>query len=321
MRKAAIDVGSNSVLLLVAEKVDGNWTTLHEDTSVTALGEGTKATGLLGQAGISSTLATLAKFYDAARSHGAVEIVAGATMAARMAANTPDFLAAAEAQGTPVFVLSGNAEAELGFRCVVDDPLFNGEERIAVIDPGGHSTELVTAERTGQDWHISFRRSFPVGTLGLRSSIFPNERVGALEILRGVSFLDDSIGMAFRPGSVGRAIVLGASGTNLVSIREALAHWDPERVHGARLGYEEVSRMFGTLAPMTDAERAAVPGMEKGRERTIHLGALILERFIHALRMDEVSVSVRGWRHAILDVPDLQLTSMKEEFSSPSTKR
>jgi exopolyphosphatase / guanosine-5'-triphosphate,3'-diphosphate pyrophosphatase len=55
---------------------------------------------------------------------------------------------------------------------------------------------------------------------------------------------------------------------------------------------------------MSDAERAAIPGMERGRERTIHLGALILERFMHALRTDECRVSVRGWRHALLDELD-----------------
>ena len=96
-------------------------------------------------------------------------------------------------------------------------------------------------------------------------------------------------------------MVLGATGTNLVSIREKLKAWEPDKVHGAVLDYEEISRAVGWLMPMTDAQRRDVPGMEPGREKTIHIGALILERFLFALRASSCGVSVRGWRHALLE--------------------
>jgi exopolyphosphatase/guanosine-5'-triphosphate,3'-diphosphate pyrophosphatase len=80
-----------------------------------------------------------------------------------------------------------------------------------------------------------------------------------------------------------------------------MTEWDPTRVHAAWLDYEEVSKAVGWLCGMTDAERAAVPGLERGREQTIHIGALILERFLHAIRSLGTSVSVRGWRHALLE--------------------
>jgi exopolyphosphatase / guanosine-5'-triphosphate,3'-diphosphate pyrophosphatase len=301
MRKAVIDVGSNSVLLLVSEFREGRWHAIHEDTSVTALGEGTKTTGLLGEPGSSSTLAALKRFFEAAKERDVESIVAGATMAARIATNTPEFLARAEAQGTPVVVLSGEDEAELGFQSVATDPIFANEQRLSIIDPGGHSTELVTADRTDSGWKAQFRRSYPVGTLGLRSTHFPDERLALMSILKGISYIDDLIGLAYRPNESGVAVVLGATGTNLISIREKMLTWQPERVHGSYLGYEEVSRAFGWLSEMTDEERAAVPGMEKGREKTIHLGTLILERFLFALRAEGCRVSVRGWRHALLE--------------------
>lgn len=301
MRKAVIDVGSNSVLLVVAELQEGQWTSIFEDTDVTALGEGTKATGLLGEPGVTATLEALDRFYKRARELEAESILAGVTMAARIATNTPEFLARAEAQNTPVFVLSGEQEAELGFLSVATDPLFASQSRISIIDPGGQSTELVTADRVGSEWVVRFRRSYPVGTLGLRSTNFPNERIDPMAMLKGASYIDDLIGLCYRPNQSGVAVVLGASGTNLISIREKLMTWIPERVHGARLDYEEVSKAFGWLGPMSDNERAGVPGLEPGRERTIHLGALILERFLFALRTGECLVSVRGWRHALLE--------------------
>ncbi len=301
MRKAVIDVGSNSVLLVVAEQRNGSWVPILEDTAVTALGDGTKATGLLGEPGLTATLDALARFFSMAKDLGVESIQAEATMAARIATNTPKFISRALAQGTPVSVLSGEDEADLGFLAVATDPMFSDASRISIIDPGGHSTELVTADKVNGNWKVGFRRSFSVGTLGLRSTNFPDERLTSMQIMKGVAAIDDLIGLAYRPHESGMAVVLGATGTNLISIRDKLLRWDPVKVHGAVLDYEEVSKAFGWLAEMSDLERSQVAGMEPGREKTIHLGTLILERFLFALRTYECRVSVRGWRHALLE--------------------
>lgn len=222
-------------------------------------------------------------------------------MAARIASNTPDFLARAKAQGTPVFVLSGEHEAELGFLAVAQDQAFQEAARISIVDVGGQSTELVTAERTEGGWNTLFRRSFPIGTLALLAGTLSDERPQPPAILRACAELDEAIGLAYRPNEAGVAIALGATGTNLVSIREKMAAWDPDRVHGARLDYEEVSKAASWLFSLTWEERKALVGMEPGRERTIPIGALILERFLFAIRVLECRVSVRGWRHALLE--------------------
>ncbi len=297
MRKAVVDVGSNSVLLLVSESRDGVWTPIIETTAVTALGEGTKETKLLSERAMSETLLALKQAFEIA---GTDQIEAGVTMAARIATNSPDFLARALAQGTPVRVLSGEEEAELGFLSVAEDATFSSHGRIAIIDVGGHSTELVIAER-GEQWATHFRRSFPIGTLALRGGLLRAESPSGLEILRASQQIDDLIGMSCLPGLGIYAIALGATGTNLVTIREKITQWDPAKVHGAYLDFEEVSKAVGWLSALTDTERALVPGMEKGREKTIHLGSLILERFLHSLKVLGCGVSVRGWRHALLE--------------------
>jgi len=315
VRKAVIDVGSNSVLLVVGERGERGWDSIYEATRVTALGEGTKATGVLGEPGMSATLGALREFFAKAHELGAAEVISAATMAARIATNTDAFLARAEAQGTPTVVLSGDDEAALGFLAVAEDPIFADNPRISIIDPGGQSTELVTADRVGSGWNVHFRRSYPIGTLGLRSTHLTQERLEPREILRAISYIDDLIGLAYRPDEAGVAIVLGATGTNLVTIRDKMTEWQPEKVHGAWLDYEEVSKALGWLGSMSDAERAKVAGMEKGREKTIHLGALILERFLFALRCHGCRVSVRGWRHALLEhgIPNTKETGIKQE--------
>jgi exopolyphosphatase / guanosine-5'-triphosphate,3'-diphosphate pyrophosphatase len=300
VRKAVIDVGSNSVLLKVEERTAGGWVRVLETSDVTSLGEGTKETGLLSPEAMERTLMAILRTSNKARELGCVEIVAAATMAARIARNSAEFLCLAEKQGTPVTILSGDDEAELGFQAVAEDPGFSQYERLSIVDVGGHSTELVTADRGVEDWSVRFRRSYPIGTLGLRGTVLRDEALDFRALLKAVCVVDDTIGLAYLPGQSGHAVALGATGTNLVSIREKMLEWDPERVHGAWLDYEEISKAVSWLGAMTDEERRVVPGMEPGREKTIHIGALILERFLHSIRVLGCSVSVRGWRHALL---------------------
>lgn len=311
MIRAVVDVGSNSVLLLVARQEDAAWTTLREMTRVTALGAGTKMSGRLSEEGIRDTLAALAEFRMVADELGANEFIAAATMAARIASNAAEFQLRAEAQGTPVEIFSGEDEAELGFLAVANDPVFNAHDRISIVDPGGQSTELVTADRfwhqpagapyASSHWNVRFRRSYPVGALGLREGMLKHESPDFMARLRASAELDELIGLVYRPHEAGFVVTLGATGTNLISIREKMLTWQPERVHGAMLDYEEISRAADWMMNMTDAERGAIPGIEKGRERTIHIGSLILERFLFALRAESCAVSVRGWRHALLE--------------------
>ena len=301
MRKAVVDVGSNSVLLLVEEQTDAGWRTVLEDTEVTALGAGAKQSGLLGVPGMGATLAALDRFFAAAREAGARTCEAYGTMSLRIATNAGEFQRRAEAQGTPVKVLSGDDEAQLGFESVADDPTFVALNRMSIIDPGGQSTELTTADRLPDGWSVHFRKSFSIGTLALRGGALASETPSPGEYLRAVEELDTIIGLDYLRGSAGKAVVLGATGTNLVSVRDRIMGWQPDLIHGKVLSFEDVSQLVSRLGGMTDAERAVVPGMEAGRERTIHVGALVLERFMNAIGVSEVAVSVKGWRHALLE--------------------
>ncbi|MBX7132486.1 MAG: hypothetical protein K1X67_07400 [Fimbriimonadaceae bacterium] len=301
MIRAVVDVGSNSVLLTVAEKVGEGWRTVAEATRVTGLGRGTKQSGVLSEEAMGDTLQGLREVFEIARAHGANEVLAAATMAARIASNTADFQDRARAQGTPVDVLSGEDEASLGFLSVANDPLFASAARVSIIDPGGHSTELVTADRKHGGWDVLFRRSYPIGTLGLRGSVLSEESPSLAARLAAVREIDQIIGLEYLPHQCGTVVTLGATGTNLITIRERMTTWQPERVHGQVLDYEEIGRAVGWMFDLDDAGRAAIVGIEPGREGTVHIGALILERFLFALHGLECAVSVRGWRHALLE--------------------
>ncbi len=297
-----MDVGSNSAILTVATRQDDNWTPVYESTAVTALGEGTNTTRLLSERGICDTLDALARAFSEARLHGARNVNAAITMAGRIATNTNDFLQRAKAQDTPVFVLAAEREAELGFRSVAEDPLFQDKPRISVVDVGGHSTELATGVNFDGNWESRYGRSFAIGTLGLRDMLPGNRPAGPGDILRISRLIDDAIGLEYLPNQAGEAVALGATGANLASIRNG-GPWQAGLWHGSKLEFEEVARAAGWLCSMTDSERAAVPGIEPGRERTVHLGALLLERYLFALKVDDCLVSERGWRYGLLNYP------------------
>ncbi|QYK52976.1 MAG: hypothetical protein KF824_12035 [Fimbriimonadaceae bacterium] len=301
MIKAVIDVGSNSTLLLVAQKHQTGWKTIYESSEITGLGAGTKKTHLLNEDAQLATLAAIRKAFESAQNLGAEEIICAGTMALRIANNSQQFLERAAEQKTPTMILSAEDEAQFGFLAVANDPLFAGEKRITIIDPGGHSTELQTAERTESGWMTLLRKSFSVGALGLIDGPMPSESPGFAERLAGVDLIDSTIGLEYLPHQCGTCVVLGATGTNMISIREKLATWQPDQVHGATLDFEEVSRSVSWLCDMTEAQRRSLVGIELGREKTIHLGNLILERFMQCVHALECRVSVRGWRYALLD--------------------
>ena len=305
VRRAVVDVGSNSLILTVFEEGLSGWVSVYETTRVTGLGRETKKMGLLQPDRIAASLSAMRDFRDLAVLTGASCWVAGGTMALRIASNAAAFLAAADKQDTPVFVVSGELEAKLGFLSVVEDPLLAEEGRIAIIDPGGHSTEITVASRSPGGWKVEFSHSFPVGALGVRETTLTSPRPPFQERLAAMAEVDEALGFCTLPGRINEVVVLGATGTNLISIREKMVVWQPEKVHGAVLEYEEVSRAVNWLCDMDDAERAQVVGLEPGREGTIHSGALILERCLFALRAESCRVSVRGWRHALANHLDL----------------
>jgi exopolyphosphatase / guanosine-5'-triphosphate,3'-diphosphate pyrophosphatase len=305
-RRAVVDVGSNSVLLVIAELQNANeteredWVSIYEESHVTGLGEGTKSTGIIGERGLNRTLDVLRAYGEKTREYGVTESLAAATMAVRIASNQQEAVEKMHEVFPNIRVLSGEEEAELGFLSVVDDPAFSDHQRISIVDPGGHSTEIVTAEQNESGWNVLYRKSYPVGSLSIRSQWLNSESNNGLAVLRATSKIDEIIGLCYRQNQCGTVIALGAAGTNLLSIRDQLLDWDPGKVHGKVLTYEEISKFVGTLMPMSDSERKAIPGLEKGRESTIQHGALILERFLFALRAEECYLSVRGWRHALL---------------------
>jgi exopolyphosphatase/guanosine-5'-triphosphate,3'-diphosphate pyrophosphatase len=289
---AGIDVGCNAVKSLVARIEDGRIAEiLQQDRRVTRLGEGVQASGRLQRSAITRTCAAIEAMVEAACAAGATSIRAGATSAARDAANTDELIACVrEACGVTLEVLPGEEEARLTF-CAIRAGEAT-EEPIAVIDPGGGSTEWVF----GRGDQIEFRKSVSVGAVRATERWLPGDPADPATVQHAREEISRSF--ADLPDAAGRRLI-GTGGTlrNLASVyrEHAQLAWEDSR----RLPGAEIERQIEDYAARTIADRKSIPGLEPDRADIILAGALIAAACLAHARTDILTVTDQGLRQGL----------------------
>ncbi len=291
MKRATIDVGTNTTLLLVAEET----TILAERAEITRLGRGIGGDGKLGREGIERTLAVLKEYADVARGHGA-PVTAIGTEALRRAPNASEFLEPAAAiLGAPVEVIDGEREAALSFLAAARSFPEEARGSLAVIDIGGGSTEVIFSDAGA----VRFRRSLPLGSVRLTERHVRHDppTEGELEAIR--SEIAGALAQVTFPG---RATLIGAAGTvtTLAAMAQDLASYDATLVHGYRLQVSELERQVTRLQCATQAERTRMAGLDPKRADVILAGACVLLAIARQAAVTHVIVSDRGIRWGLL---------------------
>ena len=258
---AAIDVGTNTLRLLVAEAVGPDeFTILHEEQEITRLGEGLLPTRLLQDASRRRSLTVLRRFADLARSFKAGEIASVATSAVREARNREEFLAeTARETGLALRVIDGREEARLTL-LGVRHGLRLGLRRILVMDIGGGSTEFVLA--TGEA--IEGIVSTGLGVVKLTEQYLVSDPPTAGELRRVEGVVGTRVDRLRRelPG-LEEAQLVGTAGTvtTLAAIDLALVTYDLQKVQGHCLGLARVMELLDRLVALPLRERRAIPGL------------------------------------------------------------
>ena len=297
MRYATIDVGTNTVLLLVAERqADGSFEATDERMEITRLGRGVDRSGRLDPAAIADTVGAIGRFAAAAREGGAAKLVVTATSAARDATNGADFLqTAGQAAGVAVEIISGEIEAELSFESAYRD-FGSGGGNLAVIDIGGGSTELVY----GSGETVLFRRSFDVGAVRLTERWLRSDPPSTDELLALRGDLASVLAEAPPPPPGAALVGIAGTVTTLVAIHLGLDAYDGSLVHGRQLSAAEVRALAKRLGAMRVAERKKLPGLPEKRADVIVAGAEILAAAMEKLGFPAVTASDRGVRWGML---------------------
>jgi len=301
-RLATIDLGTNTVHLLVAEVTPRarGWRTVLATQRVTRLGEGVSATGALGDLPAARTAAVVVDYVARARAAGAARVAIVATSAVRDAANGRAFAADLErATGVAVRVISGEEEARLTLAGIVAGlgPL----RGVAIaFDIGGGSTEYILT----RDGALVTAASLRLGVVPLAERFaFP----GPVEPVRYATLRAEVDAQLARelPAAIATArvdVLVGTAGTvtTLAALDLGLADYDPARVQGHTLTREAIARQHRRLAALDLAGRARVPCLEPGRADLIVPGVAIVEATLARLRCERLVVSDFSLREGIL---------------------
>jgi len=297
---AAIDVGTNTLRLLIAETVGpDDYTVLHEEQEITRLGEGLLPTRLLQDAPRRRSLTVLKRFADTARSFKAGEIASVATSAVREARNREEFIAEVGREtALALRVIDGREEARLTL-LGVRRGLRLGLRRILAIDIGGGSTEFVLARGEVIEGIVSTG----LGVVKLTEQYLVSDppTIGELRSVKEVVGTRVDRLRRELPGLEETQLV-GTAGTvtTLAAIDLALVTYDRQKVQGHCLGLARVMELLDRLAALPLRERRGIPGLESGRADIIVAGAAILAVSMERLGYHELRVSDDGLREGIL---------------------
>ncbi len=293
MRVATIDIGTNTVLLLVAEGPPGALRAVHERATITRLGEGVDRTRRLSPAAIERTTACLAEYGQAVRDLEAERVAVVGTSAMRDAAGGEAIVAAVRASlGVEARVIAGDEEARLTFRGALSGMTVEGHEAV-VFDIGGGSTEVVVG-RPGETGALAYARSFDVGSVRLTER--HGDDVVAVEGAAREAF-------ASVPAVAAGTVPVGIAGTmtTLAAVELAMPVYDGARVHGHVMTRASLEGVVRRLAALDVEARRRVPGMEPKRADVIVAGGFIALALLSHWGVDAVRVSDRGVRWGLAE--------------------
>jgi len=292
MRVAAIDCGTNSTRLLIAESSDDarGFTILDRRMRITRLGQGVNATKMLAPEAIERTAAVLREYRAAMDELGVERVRITATSAARDAANRDDFfLVAKEIVGVEPELLSGDEEARLSFRGATAD-LDPADGPFLIVDIGGGSTEFVVGTTEPEA-----ALSVDIGCVRITEQELHHDPPLAEELSIALSLIDAYLDDVDRevPGASEARTFVGLAGTitTVAAVEIGLAEYDRERIHHFHLTHAAAEDVFRTLATESHDDRLGNPGLDPGRADVIVAGCCILVAIFRHWGFDECLVS------------------------------
>jgi exopolyphosphatase/guanosine-5'-triphosphate,3'-diphosphate pyrophosphatase len=308
VRRAVIDVGTNSVKLLVADVTGQDVRPVHEESRQTRLGKGFYETHRLQPEPIARTAEAVWEFAGIAREKNAGSIRVIATSAARDATNPRDLTISIErAAGLKTEIITGAREADWAFKGVATDAKL-AQHPLLLLDVGGGSTEFIL----GHGQKKSFAHSFPLGTVRLMEKFPHSDPPKKSELNACREWLKNFLHHEVRPqlepvlrGNAAGILLVGTGGTTSIlgRLEHKLGGYDREKIERTVLTLERLTAQRHKLWSLPLAERKEIPGLPKQRADVILTGVLIYEAVMEEFGFQELRVSTRGLRFAAVMEP------------------
>ncbi|PPK70313.1 Ppx/GppA phosphatase family protein [Actinokineospora auranticolor] len=308
-RVAAIDCGTNSIRLLVAEVTERHdgvpvLRDLHREMRVVRLGQGVDATGRLAPEALERTRVALADYAAVLVRKGVRDVRMVATSATRDADNRDEFFAMTKAVlGAEAEVISGDEEARLSFTGAVGD-LDPDDGPFLVADVGGGSTELVRGTWDGTHAHVEAAKSVDIGCVRLTERALSQDPPSKRQQQDAGDIAERVLAEAYAAVPLaGARTLVGVAGTvtTMAAVALGLPEYDPERIHHARLDSRQLWRVTADLLSLKRAERAALGAMHPGRVDVIGGGAIIVRALARTVFEESEITDLLVSEHDILD--------------------
>jgi exopolyphosphatase/guanosine-5'-triphosphate,3'-diphosphate pyrophosphatase len=303
VRYAAIDIGSNSVRLLIADTETAGdrlrVTRLHEDREVTRLGASVFNGGMVDEKTLAHVSSVLRRFGEANQKHNVAAVRAVATSATRDASNREVFLAAAnEALGAPIETISGQEEARLihlGVESVWPQPAVS----TLIVDVGGGSAELIAAE--GGRLTAAFSR--PLGAVRLQEVFLQQDPPTPRQLQNLVEFIDEKLALPVKTMAgkrYGRVVATSASAAALVCAVNRIARVERDAADRRKATTAQIRKLYTQLAASTIDQRRKIPGIGPRRAEIIIPGAAVYQRVLEIFQQPALHYSIAGVRDGII---------------------
>ena len=291
MRRAAIDLGTHTGRLIIAEVVQGQIkNTILKETRIVGLGENTAQTGVISDLALSRAIKALREFADLIRKNQATLLRAITTNAVRISKNRHDVLELIKAEtGLTVELVSGSEEAELGSLGI--QSAFGNADFMS-FDIGGGSTEFSFVKSQNE---IQVE-SLPIGAVSLTERYIASDPINEHDYTSLTRGIDGIILPALHDKRGFSKLLIGIAGTitNLAAIKHSMAVYDPQLIHKSCLSYSEINDMLVNFRRLDLAERKQIIGLEPERAPYILAGTVLIKNILRVLQLSEVTVSEAG---------------------------
>ena len=299
MKKAIIDIGTNSIKFCLAEsdKKDGSFTVLKDANNIAKLGEGLRETGSISPEALERNAQAAAEFVKEAKEAGADDIRIVGTMALRTAKNAADFCARVkELAGIEPQVIPGEEEARLSFVAVMSGIPGAAEADLVSFDTGGGSTEFVF----GEAGEIKRKFSLNIGGIRITEDYLSATPVAAEKLSAARAQIRKELSEGGVTGGAQFLVGMGGNVTSIASVKHKMAVYDPDVIQGSELTLADIKEQIADYASKTIDERKKITGLQPKRADVILAGACIIEAIMELCGLDRLTVSDRGLRHGLL---------------------
>ncbi len=310
---AAIDIGSNTIEVLIARCSHDNVEIIEHQTTMARLGESVDGKREISRDKFKMALDVVRKYQSLAKNRGAEEILALATEALREARNSQDFIEAVKRQtGIEVQLISGDAEAVLDFFGATYS--HSTPSNVEVLDVGGGSTEIVFAKNRSITWLTSI----PIGSGAIHDRYLPSDPPTHEEMEAARSYLASQLQMIHTSQPPSTLIVTGSSASSLLKLAKTAFKLDEQE---ERLTFEDLALCEGLLCALPSKEIAKRYEQDLERARILPAGGLIIQAVMQYLHLDEIHVSSHGVREGALLAYTRYGQHWLEEVNSIASKR